>query len=208
LATTSTPTTAQLTGITAPSLPDPKLSFAAFSVTRVVPTPPYSYTTTFSTGPYASFSGQVTDYLITSEVRGDTGQRSRQTQIVRHVQVPLFQFGAFYGAGVDLEISPGPSMTFNGRVHANSNIYVGAGSTLTFSSSLTSAGTIQRQVKRSSDIPWGNGPLIMDANGNYQPLNFDHSDRPGFNTTRAALAWQGQAHNVFGHNRADRPHGL
>src|SRR5262249_44136823 len=63
LATTSTPTNAQLAGITAPSLSDPKLSFAAFSVTRVVPTPPYSYTTTFSTGPYASFSGQVTDYL-------------------------------------------------------------------------------------------------------------------------------------------------
>ena len=208
LATTSTPTTTQLAGITAPSLADPKLSFAAFSVTRVVPTPPYSYATTFSTGPYASFSGQVTDYLITSEVRGDNGTRSRQTQIFRHVQVPLFQFGAFYGAGVDLEISPGPSMTFNGRVHANSNIYVGAGSTLTFGSSMTSAGTIQRQVKRSSDIPWGNDPLIMDGNGNYQPLNFDHSYRPGFSSTWAASAWQAQANSVFGNNVRDSAMGV
>src|ERR1700675_3026151 len=109
LAGTSTPTDAQLAGITAPTLPDPRLSFTTFTVTRVVPNPPYSYTTTFTTGPYSGFSGQVTDYLITSEVRGDNGTKSRQTQILRYVQVPLFQFGVFYGAGVDLEIAPGPN---------------------------------------------------------------------------------------------------
>ncbi len=58
---TPTPTDAQLAAITAPTLPDPKLSFTAFSVTRVVPNPPYSYPTTFTTGPYAGFSGLVTD---------------------------------------------------------------------------------------------------------------------------------------------------
>ena len=117
LAGTSTQTSGQLAGITAPTLPDPKLSFTTFSVTRVVPNPPYSYPTTFTTGPYAGFSGQVTDYLITSEVQGQNGTRSRLSQIVRYVQVPLFQFGVFYGAGVDLEIAPGVNMTFNGRVH-------------------------------------------------------------------------------------------
>src|SRR5262244_1599928 len=91
LANNPTPSDAQLAGVTAPSLPDPTLSFATFSVTRVVPTAPYSYTTTFSTGPFAGFSGQVTDYLITSEVRGEQGTRSRQTQMLRQVRVPLFQ---------------------------------------------------------------------------------------------------------------------
>ena len=76
---------------------------------------------------FTLFSGQVTDYLITSEVRGDNSTKSRLTQIIRYVQVPLFQFGVFYGKGVDLEIAPGANMTFNGRVHANSNLYVGAG---------------------------------------------------------------------------------
>src|SRR5882724_4296089 len=93
LASTPTPTSAQLAGITAPALSD--------SVAWVVPTPPNSYPATFTSGPYAGFSGQVTDYLITSEVRGDNGTRSRLTQILRQVQVPLFQFGVFYGAGVD-----------------------------------------------------------------------------------------------------------
>jgi len=32
--------------------------------------------------------------------------------------VPLFQFGVFYGKGVDLEIVPGANMSFNGRVHS------------------------------------------------------------------------------------------
>jgi len=32
--------------------------------------------------------------------------------------VPLFQFGVFYGKGVDLEIAPGANMSFNGRVHS------------------------------------------------------------------------------------------
>ena len=208
LASTPTPTDAQLTGITAPTLSDPKLAFTAFSVTRVVPNPPYSYATTFSTGPYASFSGQVTDYLITSEVRGDNGTKSRQTQILRYVQVPLFQFGVFYGAGVDLEIAPGPTMIFNGRVHANSNIYVGAGSTLSFDSTMTSAGTIQRQIKRSSDTPWGNDPSIKDANGSYRSLNFDHTYRPGFGSTWSAAAWQAQASSVFGNTVRDSAMGV
>jgi hypothetical protein len=208
LASTSTPTDAQLGGIAPPTLPDPKLTFTTFTVTRVVPDPPYSYTTTFSTGPYSGFSGQVTDFLITSEVRGDNGTKSRQAQILRYVQVPLFQFGVFYGAGVDLEIAPGPNMTFNGRVHANSSIYVGAGSTLSFDSTMTSAGRIQRQIKRSSDIPWGNDPLIKDAGGTYRPLNFDHSYRPGFGGTWTAAAWQAQASSTFGNTVRDGSMGV
>jgi len=208
IAGTPTPTNAELAAIIAPILPDPKLNFTTFAVTRVVPAPPYSYPTTFTTGPYAGFSGQVTDYLITSEVRGDKGTRSRQTQILRHVQVPLFQFGVFYGAGVDLEIAPGPNMTFNGRVHSNSNIYVGAGSTLSFDSTMTAAGTIQRQIKRSSEIPWGNDPLIKDTVGSYRPLNFDHLYQPGFGGTWAPAAWQAQASSTFGNTVRDSSMGV
>ena len=129
--------------------PDPE--WGERGVAWVVPTPPNSYPATFTSGPYAGFSGQVTDYLITSEVRGDNGTRSRLTQILRQVQVPLFQFGVFYGAGVDLEIAPGPNMTFNGRVHSNSNIYVGAGSTLDFDSTITTAGGILRRIRQRGE---------------------------------------------------------
>ncbi len=208
LAGTPTPTSGQLAGITTPTLPDPKLSFTTFSVTRVVPNPPYSYPTTFTTGPYAGFSGQVTDYLITSEVRGENSTRSRMTQIVRYVQVPLFQFGVFYGAGVDLEIAPGPNMTFNGRVHTNSNLYMGAGSTLSFDSTITSAGSIFRRIKRDTSIPWGNNPQIKDSGGTYRTLNFDHDYQPGFGSAWLPSAWQAQANSTFGNTVRDGTMGV
>jgi hypothetical protein len=208
LASTPTPTAAQLSGITAPALSDPKLSFVNYSVAWVVPTPPNSYPTTFTSGPYAGFSGQVIDYLITSEVRGDNGTRARLTQILRQVQVPLFQFGVFYGAGVDLEIAPGPNMTFNGRVHSNSNVYVGAGSSLDFDSTITTAGGIFRRIKRDSSIPWGNNPRIKDAGGTYQPLNFDSALQPGFSSGWTAAAWQARATATFGGTVRDSAMGV
>ncbi|HEV8532940.1 MAG TPA: PilX N-terminal domain-containing pilus assembly protein [Methylomirabilota bacterium] len=208
LASTQTPSATQLAGITAPALSDPKLSFVTYSVAWVVPTPPNSYATTFTTGPYAGFSGQVTDYLITSEVRGDNGTRARLTQILRQVQVPLFQFGVFYGAGVDLEIAPGPNMTFNGRVHSNSNIYVGAGSSLDFDSTITTAGSIFRRIKRDTSIPWGNNPRIKDSGGTYQPLNFDSALQPGFGSGWTAAAWQARAMATFGGTVRDNAMGV
>ena len=39
--------------------------------------------------------------------------------------IPIFQFALFYN--MDMEINPGPSMTINGRVHSNCNIYAGTG---------------------------------------------------------------------------------
>ena len=208
IAGTPTPTNAELAAIIAPTLPDPKLNFTTFAVTRVVPAPPYSYPTTFTTGPYAGFSGQVTDYLITSEVRGDNSTKSRQTQIIRYVQVPLFQFGIFYGKGVDLEISPGVNMTFNGRVHANSNLYVGAGASLDFDSTITAAGSIFRRIKRDSSTPWGNNPQIKDTGGTYHQLNFDHDYQPGFGSTWTPSAWQAQAASTFGNTVRDQAMGV
>ena len=208
LAGTPTPTNGQLTAIAAPILPDPKLSFAAFSVTRVVPNPPYSYPTTFTTGPYAGFSGQVTDYLINSDVQGQNGTRSRLTQIVRYIQVPLFQFGVFYGAGVDLEMAPGANMTFNGRVHSNSNIYMGTDATLSFDSTITSAGGIFRRIKRDASIPYGGNPQIKDSGGTYRPLNFDHDYQPGFGSAWAPAAWQAQANATFGNTVRDTSMGV
>jgi hypothetical protein len=42
--------------------------------------------------------------------------------------VPMFQFAAFYDA--DLEILPGPTMTLNGPVHTNGDLYLGGDNSL------------------------------------------------------------------------------
>ena len=207
LAGNPTPPPATLAGI-APRALDPTLglNFANFSVTQVTPLP---FQTTFATGPYTGLSGVATNYQIVSQVTGLGGTRANLTQVVQYVQIPLFQFGVFYGQGVDLEIAPGPDMTFNGRVHANSNIYVGAGATLQFQSNMTTAGNIYRHIKRDSAIPWGNNPQIADAGGILRTLNFDHDYQLGFGSTWAsANDWKSQALSTFGGKVQDSTMGV
>jgi hypothetical protein len=56
--------------------------------------------------------------------------------------VPMFQFGVF--SNEDLEFSPGPVVTFNGRIHSNANIY--ALRNTTFLSRVTMAGEFVRDA--------------------------------------------------------------
>jgi hypothetical protein len=208
LATTPTPTTAQLGAIGAPSLSVSGVSFTSFSISRVRTTPPYEYQVTYTSGPYAGLWGLVTDYQIRADATGPGGTRSKVTQGFQHIQIPLFQFGVLYGKGVDLEIAPGPPMTFNGKVHANSNIYVGAGATLQFDSYVTATGSIYRRLKSSSSVPWGNDPRIMDAGSTVQTLDFDHEYRPGFGSTWTASEWMDRALTVFGGRVRDSAMGV
>ena len=49
-------------------------------------------------------------------------------EVVIH-NIPIFQFLVFYAG--DLEILPGPDMNLSGRIHANGDLYLNAGATLT-----------------------------------------------------------------------------
>lgn len=55
--------------------------------------------------------------------------------VFRSRLVPLFQFAAFYNK--DLEISPGATMTLNGRVHVNGDLYLNANDTLGITGQVT-----------------------------------------------------------------------
>lgn len=167
----------------------------AVGISRIAP----SYTTTFTTGPRAGLFGIVTDYQIAAQATGEKGTQASLTQTLKHIQIPLFQFGVFYGRGVDLEIAPGPLMTFNGRVHSNSNLYLVANSGLDFTSYITTAGNIYRKLKRDGSPVRGNSPRIKDANNNWQYLNFDHEYQPGFSSLWAsAQDWKTHAESVYG----------
>jgi len=56
--------------------------------------------------------------------------------------VPIFQFAIFYNSL--LEFTWSATLTLNGRVHANGDIYVGSASPLTFNSVVTTAGAIYK----------------------------------------------------------------
>jgi Tfp pilus assembly protein PilX len=211
---TKAPTQAELDAIaTPPTLKDSRLKFSAYSITPASPAPSMQ---TFTTGPFSGLFGNVQAYTIRAQVTGQGGTRADLTQVLQHTRVPLFQFGIFYGKGVDLELRPGPAMTFNGKIFANSNIYIAAGSTLQITGSggsgtpgfVKTAGNIYREIKSESTYPNYNDPQIADATGKLQTLNFDHTYKPGFGAKWSASEWASQALQTFGGQVQDSAMGV
>ncbi len=205
---TPNPSTSQLGAIGAPTLVTTGLTFTSYTITQT----PAPYSANMPNGPYTGLSGQFTDYRIVSQVGGANGTQANLSQTFHYVGIPLFQFAVFYGRGVDLEISPGANMTLNGRVFANSNIYLSPqGSTLQMDSLVATAGNIYRTIKRSGSPPvegYGNNPQIKDASGTYQTLNFDHVDTQNFGGSWTASQWQSAAQSLFGGTVRDSAMGV
>lgn len=130
-------------------------------------------------------------------INTNTGTRAALRQTVQAVGLSLIRFGVFYEE--DLEILPGPTMTFQGPVHANGNLYVGG--PLQFFDRLTARGHLRHRRKDTTDRPGevfinnaSNQSLSMITGGRYLD-----SDQPDW--MAAALArWDGrvmnQAHGV------------
>jgi Tfp pilus assembly protein PilX len=192
LGATPNPTEAELAALAPPALSNPNYAFDTFQVQRVRPTP---YPTTIVGGPYAGLIADATDYQITAEVRGPRGSRARLTQVFQYLEIPLFQFGVFYGRGVDLEIAPGPPMTFNGRIHSNSNLYM-INNSIKFDSYVTTVGNVYRYLKRDPTTR-GTNPQIKDSTGAYQVLNFDHEYNQNFANPWTAQNWMTAAMAAF-----------
>ena len=190
-----------------PVLTDPSYTFNAFQVQRVRNVLPYSYQTTLTSGAYAGLIAQTTDYMITASVTGPRGSQARLTQKIHNLGIPLFQFMAFYGRGVDLELHPGPQMTFTGRIHANSNLYLRAGKGLKIDSYATTAGNLYRYVKKDPSDR-GNNPEIKNSSGVYQTLNFDHEYDYNFANKWAESAWKSAALTTFGGRVQDSTMGV
>ena len=190
LATTLAPTSAQVAAITAPSIFG--FNFDTFSVAASG----VSAVKTITTGPYAGLNSVSTPYTLTSQTSG-TGADSgtvRLTQSVEDQLIPLFQFGVFYDG--DLEIFPGPPMTFNGRIHSNKDIYLGGASTV--DSRISSAGNIYRCRKDTSSSTCFSAK-IKDTGGTYtHTLSYDH------NTTN----WATKAYQDWGGLVQDSAHGV
>jgi len=203
------PTDIQLTDLTKdlPALTDPSYTFSTFQVQRVRNVWPYSYQTTLTSGAYAGLAAQTTDYVVTAAVTGPRGSQARLTQKIHNLGIPLFQFMAFYGRGVDFEVAPGPLMTLTGRVHANSNIYMKAEKGLNFDASVTTTGNIYRYVKRDASDR-GTNPQIKDSNGVYQTLNFDHEYDYNFANKWPESDWKSAALTTFGGRVQDSTMGV
>ena len=90
--------------------------------------------------------------------------------------IPVFQFAIFYN--MDLEINPGKSMTINGRVHSNNNIYAtgsAAATPLIFSTNVEAALQVYQTPNPLDPNNYGsrsgNVSFLMTNSNPQNPLN-------------------------------------
>ncbi|MEZ5307316.1 MAG: hypothetical protein R2684_09250 [Pyrinomonadaceae bacterium] len=115
-------------------------------------------------GPYAGLYASIVPYKMSSTAfMESTGTEVALEREFNNYLVPLFQFGIF--SNEDVEVHPGPLMTFNGRVHSNKNIY--ALRNTKFLSRLTMAGEFVREVWRSGTANTSSGStnVWVEVNG-------------------------------------------
>lgn len=125
-------------------------------------------------------------------------------QIVTRALTPTFQHAVFYAD--DLEILPGPNMTLSGRVHSNSNIYIGTHNTLTINNEyLYSAGDIYNNRKDSSTSMKGNVKIKISGTSSYalmkettdsDPLDSNRDDWTSESQNRWAGTVKSAVHGV------------
>ncbi len=99
------------------------------------------------TGPYAGLMGFASTYRVVSNARQTTGRFSITNAVQQDVQlasIPVFQFAIFYNSL--LEFTMAAPLTVRGRVHANSNIFLGSSADLDLQQNVTTTGTIGKQA--------------------------------------------------------------
>jgi hypothetical protein len=170
---------------------------------------------TIPNGPFGGLIANLAPYTINTTAKST----SAECNLVRNMNnylIPLFQFGMF--SDEDIEIHPGPAFTFNGRVHANGNIYVNGD--VKFLAKVTTANEFIYDVLRNGNTKTGatvsmqvgainvainkgsmnNGPNIVGTSAGmrgYFPGSPNGTINTNWNVTSVATAVTGVA-NKFG----------
>jgi len=135
----------------------------------------------------------VKTYIVSSVCQHPANSSVRVTlnqAIVLRV-IYTFQHAVFYSD--DLEMLPGPNMTFTGRIHSNKDIYLNSdGNTLTINSEyLHSAGNIYNRTKDGRTM---NGEVRIKKAGGGAYFDMDGLDSSSSNwLTESQKRWNGTA---------------
>ena len=157
---TSRPSTSQMNRIAA--TPPPELATEGYSLsqslivddatltamraTQGISAPAFPNVVMPTDSPFAGLNASVQPFTLTSTATFSAdGTQVSLTRQMNNYLIPIFQFGVF--SDKDLEFWPEPPMTFNGRVHANGNIYFGGD--ITFLQRVTTANEAVRNVMRN-----------------------------------------------------------
>ncbi len=188
------PTQAQLDALPAPSMTG--FQFDNFAVTKVGTMTEEQ----ISQGDYAGLRGYVQRYSI--HAQANSARRSAVVEReIQHQFIPLFQFGVFYES--DLEIFPGPLMTFAGPIHTNADLYMGAESEIRCESNVTAVGRYWHYRKDNGHPDTPGLVKIKDVAGNWQQVW-----RGSYWLDNRRATWASEALSLWGGTFRDRSHGL
>ncbi len=165
-----TMTDAELAAILPPDIDD--FIWEEYSVVRASS----SFVDTVTTGPYQGMVSLNQPITITSKVLGPKNSRYHIVVEVEGIQIPVFQFGVFYNDS--LEIHNGPAMDFIGRVHTNSELFLGTNNTTRFHKMITIAGDLYR-FRIWNGETFGGSILISDPDSNFVALTYDSGTYAG-----------------------------
>jgi hypothetical protein len=103
-------------------LPDTD-TLASMRATQGILAPKLPFVTLPADSPYVGLIASVNPYILKSKATYTAdGTSVTLTRTMNNYLIPLFQFGMFSDS--DIELHPGADFVFNGRVHANGNIYL------------------------------------------------------------------------------------
>jgi len=159
--TTSRPTAVQLLRIQ--NTPPPELLAEGYTISQIIGLDNTALTAmrqtqgitngsyprvTIPGGPFNGLSASVAPYVLNSVATGADGTEVALNRQMNNYLIPIFQFGMF--SNEDIELHPGPPFSFNGRVHANGNIYVNGA--VSFLAKVTSANELVYDVVRNGVV--------------------------------------------------------
>jgi hypothetical protein len=111
-------------------------------------------------------------------------------QVLQFAAIPVFQYAIFYN--MDLEICPGNTMTINGHVHSNNNIWTtgsSQSSPLTYTTNVDASGTVYFQRSTNDPQSYTTGNVFFTDTQNNPLNNADSLSMPvGTNNNPAAVA--------------------
>jgi hypothetical protein len=91
--------------------------------------------TQITSGTYQGMTALATPYVLSVTARTTSGSEVKLQRTTQTVGIPMFQFGVYCDA--DCSFFAGPNFNFGGRTHANGNLFLASGATLTMSQNVT-----------------------------------------------------------------------
>ncbi len=145
------PSASQICAVGMPTTNGPSMLGVTWTQYSVMPgttqttTCPTSLTTSWnqiSSGPDQGLWAQVIPVNMLATAQFPGGQEVSMTRTAQVALIPVFQYGVFCEG--DCGFFDSPNLNFNGRVHTNSDLYLGVsnGSTLTFHNKLEAYGNV------------------------------------------------------------------